>query len=331
MPKCPESGKRTLAAARRAVRAVCGFFATPGNYKNPFVVRRWIRVLEKDPQTAFRIRPSLALGRRELGFSFASNSLGLRGPEAVEAKNVLLGTSFAMGFGVDCGSNWYELCLDPAHWLNLSLPVGPVQLQALMKRHHVGPRGKALVMYHPNFWKYAHHFDVYARSAGGRDVFAYFCWYTGLMDCSRVAAKLPVKLAREIARQDMLLFETRRGVHLLDTRYCYIRREEHEAIFESAGALWNGMVREFDEVCVVRVPSKQDVAVSRCRQPKLLRLRENSDENWEHFKEALSSRKRVSFHDVSAEFDVDDYLLWDGHFNETGNRKLAKLVLAAVG
>jgi hypothetical protein len=121
------------------------------NFSNPLYGRKWLRLLHDDPISGIRIQPNLELPPRVLGFSFRSNSLGLRGPDDVHAPNVVFGTSFGMGFAVDNGLNWYEKCLDN-QWLNLSLPVGIRQIEALFDAVYQGPAQTALVLYHPNLW-----------------------------------------------------------------------------------------------------------------------------------------------------------------------------------
>lgn len=72
--------------------------------------------LQQDSISGIRIKPGICLNRRTLGFTFNSNALGLRGPAACNGKGVIFGTSFAMGFAVGVGYNWYDYCVPRQSW-----------------------------------------------------------------------------------------------------------------------------------------------------------------------------------------------------------------------
>ena len=70
---------------------------------------RWIDLLVDDDRFGLAMKPNLSLNEAELGFSFSTNCMGLRGPRATEADDVICGTSYAFGVGVNEGNNWWEL------------------------------------------------------------------------------------------------------------------------------------------------------------------------------------------------------------------------------
>lgn len=153
------------------------------NFSNPMYGRKWLRLLREDPVSGIRILPNLDLPSRNLGFSFRSNSLGLRGPSNVSAPNVVIGTSFAMGFAVDNGLNWYEKCLD-GMWLNLGLPVGMRQIEALFNAEYQGPARTALVLYHPNTWMQTRVLEpCHTR---GVSTFKAMSWQVGFWPCLKL-------------------------------------------------------------------------------------------------------------------------------------------------
>ena len=86
--------------------------STEINYRAPLQARRWIKLLKPHPVYDFLIKPNLKLPISKLGFLFSSNRLGLRSPDNISANTVFIGTSFAMGFAVNNGENWYDYIPD---------------------------------------------------------------------------------------------------------------------------------------------------------------------------------------------------------------------------
>ena len=78
------------------------------NLAFPLWTRKWLALLETDADVGIRIKKDLKLGREVLGFSFSSNRFGLRGPCDPTSSTAVFGTSYAMGFSVDDGDNWYD-------------------------------------------------------------------------------------------------------------------------------------------------------------------------------------------------------------------------------
>lgn len=307
-------------------QTVVEYVLTPANFKNPFVLRKWLKLLTTDPISMIRIQPNLRLGKEALGFSFSSNSLGLRGPKARNADNVIFGTSYAMGFGVDNGANWYELCLEPSQWLNIALPVGPVQLRNLLLSLHLGRPRRGLVLYFANFFPYARQFDEFSKQHADCDAFEYFRWRHRYRDCTRVLCKLPFKVIQALNKGNMLLLKTERGIHLLDLNYGMISRQAHQELFAHAVATWRKLLQPFEIVDILRIPSKNEAVTGIVGAQGLDRQRACLDDNWYYFQSGLQHLPGVRFQDLSHCFDLDDFMLWDNHFNAQGNRKLAKHV-----
>ncbi|MEF3695746.1 hypothetical protein [Desulfolutivibrio sp.] len=322
------SGNGLLNTVALGCQAAMEFATTPRNFQNPFVVRKWLKQLRPDPISALRIKPNLRLPKKTLGFSFASNSLGLRGPEARDADNVLFGTSYAMGFGVDNGANWYELCLDPGRWLNLALPVGPAQQRALSHAYYHGRPRRALVLYFANFFPYAKRYHDFSGQAD--DVFEYFRWRHRYKDCARVMGKLPFKVAQALHKGNMLFLKSSRGVHLLDLNYGVLHRQSTGQLFENTVAAWRTLLQPFESVHVLRVPCKNEAAAESFPIHGLNAQRSTLDDNWEYFRSGLQRLPAITFQDLSRCFELEDYLLWDNHYNERGNRKLAHHVSLAL-
>lgn len=157
------------------------------DFTNPFIVRRWLRMLETDDEIAYLIKPNISFSKREIGFSINSNRFGLRGPATADAKNVIIGTSFGMGFGVDIGKNWYELDLDTRNWFNAALPVGPREWCAILNRFYKGNFEHALFVYHPNVLQ---HGSAYLRwRDSGRNIFDFWGWRTSFTGCAKIKLK----------------------------------------------------------------------------------------------------------------------------------------------
>lgn len=143
--------------------------------------RRWLMLLRHDEVSSIRIVPDISLPMSVLGFTFSSNHNGLRGPSDEYAETIILGTSFAMGFGVDDGCNWYD-AFPSKGYFNASIPVGPRQWNSILNSCFKGKRTTALFIYHPNIWQHAINYEKLHVSK--KTAFEYFNWKTGLLECA---------------------------------------------------------------------------------------------------------------------------------------------------
>ena len=292
-------------------------------YTNPFQVRKWLGLLEPDQITGFRIKPGLRLDRHTLGFSFSSNGLGLRGPCAQEADNMIVGTSYAMSFTVDNGRNWYEQGFAPHAWLNLGLPVGLPQIEELFRRYYRGAAGVALVLYHPNYWVTTRNYEKWRMR--GATVFETFNWETDLRRCFRLYAKKLKRQNVDIEAGRVILFKHAGVKYHVNAEYNYFEFDKHPDIVALTVRSLHRMVERFMRIVVVRAQIKQELVPEKHRNGTLVRTLESYRIGWQIIKKEIQCFRQVEFHEADG-FTLEDFQPYDTHWNATGNARFSEFV-----
>jgi len=291
------------------------------NYSLPWQARKWLLLLEDCPILGFRIRKNLDLPESELGFSFRSNSLGLRGPEAQDGEGVAFGTSFTLGYAVDNGQNWFECCLAGRRWLNLGFPVSVHQWEWLLHYRYRGGGDWAVVLYHPNFWLNAATFVE--MEASGKNVWEFYRWRTEWWYCLWLEMKKRRKIARDLAAGHLATVPHGGHEYLVDLRYCRFDFTRQAALVADSLAIWARMLARFRRVYFFRVPMKAELAASHLPSPALAETVKNHHEGWKTLQQLTHANAR--FCDDEA-FTLDDYHPQDVHWNERGNARMARWI-----
>lgn len=291
----------------------------------PLQNRKWLKLLEPDAISGYRIRPNISLPASELGFSFSSNRLGLRGPDNVAADNLLIGTSFAMGFAVHTGQNWWESALD-ANWLNIGLPVGVNRLRALHDTVYAGRRGCAVVLYHPNFWQYARQYEDQAASA--KTVHEFFGWQTDERFCSAMQAKILKMREFKASSGAAVAFEQDGVRHYMESVIYPFDFEKERDLVERSLSHWAHLLEGFDAVHLVRTRMKQELCPEAFRNEALVKTCVGFDAGWQIFVDALAGRN-CTVHEASC-ISYDHFYPSEGHWTAEGNAVFAKW-FAALG
>ena len=289
------------------------------DFSNPLQNRKWLNLLVDDPLSGIRIKPNLDLNVREMGFSFKSNRLGLRGPAETSADTVVFGTSYAMGFGVNVGKNWYDYLNTP--FLNLGIPVGPQEELNLLNQYYEGNGKKGLYLYHPNFWYLSYLYKCVKDS--GKSVFEVGNWKTKYFDC----LKLMIAIFRNrinAQKQGKIILSSIGGIdYKFQSGYCF-----HEFDVESDFANYTmnsllSIATKFDEFIIIRLPIKEQLAPISVVNSKLAITRDYYDFCWDIVRTHLSGCCKIYEPDI---FDLKDYLPKDTHWGESGNYKFYEYV-----
>jgi hypothetical protein len=288
------------------------------NYSLPWQARKWLLLLEDCPILGFRVRPSLDLPESSLGFSFRSNSLGLRGPEARDGEGVALGSSFALGYAVDNGDNWFERCLTRRRWLNLGFPVSVHQWEWLLNYHYRGSGDWAVVLHHPNLWLNAATF--LEMMASGKDAWTFYRWRTEWWYCLWLEMKKRRKLARDLAAGHLVRVPHQGEDYLVDLRYCRFDFARNAALVEDVVAIWTRLLARFRKVYFFRVPMKAELAAARLPSSVLEETVRSHREGWTALQRIAHPGLR--FCDDEA-FALEDYHPLDVHWNTRGNARMA--------
>jgi len=301
-------------------------FVNELNMSFPMQGRKWLRLLEEHPDFGLRIKPNLNLNAAHLGFQFSSNQLGLRGPVNRHGRGVILGTSFAMGFAVDDGRNWYDVPLFHKDFLNLGLPVGLRQMQAMLDQHYLGSSDIAVFLYHPNIWTACVDFDRWRAS--GQTLFSSMRWET---DLALALEKSLAKVKAVMAGTDNQIIEMVDNRHyLLNANYAIFNPDKFSAAYADAALYLNAITSRFKKLIVMRVPVKEELATQYTSHEPLYNLRENHQRGWTAFKNLLAQMAPHAELYEDLLFSLSDYHPCDTHWNELGNDRFRQHLLPLI-
>ncbi len=290
------------------------------DFTNPFVVRKWLGMLNPDADIGYLMEKRMKYPSSKLGFSIDSNQFGLRGPSAEFAENVILGTSYGMGFGVDIGSNWYELGMDASNWFNAALPVGPCEWAEILNRFYRGSHKHALFIYHPNFMLHGVTYLKWKKT--GKSVFEHLGWKTSLLDCAKIRIR-SVARDRENRRVGRVLYVRDGGeVYKINSTYSSVSESDLGYLSEVYSALMRVLCR-FERVTVVRVRIKEEMVPVDLQNDFLRRTFNQYDALWASAKDAMQRHDFISFHEAPS-FGLSAYNPYDTHWNSKGNECFAK-------
>lgn len=302
------------------------------NFSNPTRGRQWLKLLKPSMELGLSLKPCLSLDdRKALGFTFRVNEFGFHGEANSEADNVILGTSFAMGFGVDEGRNWFQL--DPNlryGYFNLGIPVSPLNHLNALSKYYKGKFGTLIYVYHPNVWKTASSF--YRAERAGLDIFKFLRWRVSLLSMARLMPRWYFKKLIYKFNEGEIIHKESGSKYCLNTNYN--KYNSSSVDFDYSVANLVELFSKFKSVFVFRVPIKEQIACDVVNNKKLRDLCNNYDECWSKFVgvEAMQ-RDGVEIIDLckGGGFDLSDYLPYDTHWGPSGNAKFVHIVNRYVG
>lgn len=289
---------------------------------DPLQARKWILLLKRDFISGIRIKPNLSLKKKYLGFSFSSNSLGLRGPISQNGKGVILGTSFAMGLTVDNGYNWYDNKL-MKNFLNVGLPVGVKQEEQLLQTYYDGSAEIAIVLYFPNFWELAYKFSSWEKSQ--EDIFSFFNWVTNKKKCENLFKVRKEKLREQMKAGNAILFSNGNRTYHVNTKYSMFEFENKDEFVYNNLEIWENLFRLFKNILIFRIPCKQELVPNILRNKVLNDTINSYEYGWNLIKNKFQPYSKIQLIEI-ADFKLEDYHPWDVHWNKHGNKKFQKVI-----
>ena len=276
-------------------------------------------MLELDNSSAYRIRPCIAHDERFLGFSISSNRHGLRGPDTADASNVIIGTSYAMGFGVNCGFNWYELCLDAKQWFNAGLPAGPREWQGVLNEDYRGDFRHAVFLYHPNVIQHGVTFEKWRSS--DRPLFDYLGWKTSLVKCARLKLRQMVKHRRDQKAGRTLFIRRSQQKWKINAGYSFLKSADMAGVTDVVDRLYH-LFSQFKRVTVVRIPIKEHLVPDEDRNPVLNQTLEQHQLMWCYVRNRLKNHSNIELLEYPLT-DIVHFNQFDTHWSPEGNRAFA--------
>ncbi|MCR6660058.1 MAG: hypothetical protein NVV72_12225 [Asticcacaulis sp.] len=297
-------------------RLIETMFVDSLNMSFPLQGRKWLALLEEDRCFGLRIRPNLDLDRTHLGFTFSSNHLGLRGPCATAGPGVIFGTSYAMGFAVDNGLNWYDAAVFNAQFLNLGLPVGLRQMREMLDQYYTGRGDVAVFLYHPNIWTFCVDFARWQESS--QPLFSFMRWQTNLE--TALEKSLAKVRATSLTRVEGQIIEMIDGQpYLLNPGYAPFNPDKFAGSYAEATGDLQRICRRFKKFAVIRIPMKEELASKLTGLEALGRLTENHLAGWAHFKAEIGRAKPDAVFYDDLPLTLAHYHPCDTHWNADGN------------
>lgn len=292
------------------------------NFSNPFRGRKWLSALQPHQRHGIKFHPNLNYSKEVLGFTFRTNSLGLRGLCVPKAPNVVLGTSFAMGLSVDEGENWYQLLLEETSWFNAAMPVGIENSIMVIDDLYEGDKDTLIYLYHPNIWRISESYNTALRE--GKTIFAKQGWKTDMLSVLKLYPKWVLKETIKWLTGKSLYCRWNKKQFHFDTTYNAFNLDQRRKQFSLKQMdLLNGLFSTFNKVIVVRVPIKEDSVPLTKKTKALRKLRSGYDEMWSFFKDNIN--KDVVCRSLDhEEFSSDHFHPYDTHWNDLGNKLFAE-------
>jgi hypothetical protein len=291
------------------------------NLQSPWQGRRWLKLINEDPECGWRLKPDLELAPDYLGFSINSNRFGLRGPADQDATDVVFGTSYAMGIAVCNGQNWHELCLPSRGWLNLGIAVGFMEWGVLLDRYHKGKKNRAVLLYHPNVWQHCAMYERWRVSQVG--LFEALHWHTDWWACARLALRKRLLRRLEMLRGRVIEIHYKGFPYEIDCRYAFMDPTRCKHLISKNLRQLASILSTFKAVDVVRLRVKQELALPLIDNEILKKTVENYDDLWMLTRDMLSQLKSVRCFEPDI-FRLDHYHERDTHWNRLGNAAFAE-------
>lgn len=279
-------------------------------------------MLEPDDKVGYLLRPGMSFAKRQLGFSIDANRFGLRGPDFDGADNVIMGTSYGMGFGVDVGLNWYDLALNAQRWFNAALPVGPMEWCAILDRYYRGNYGHALFIYHPNFMQHGVAYLKWKKT--GRNVFDYMGWQTSWLKCAKMRLRNLVRHNQRLNDGSLIYYREKGVKYKINGRYVVLDDRDFKYFNEVSGMLLR-LLKRFDRVTVLCVKIKEELVPEEYQTQCLKASLKQYDVFWNVTRMALEKHESIEFYDAP-EFGLSAYNPYDTHWNALGNRLFADYI-----
>lgn len=297
------------------------------SFYNPLKGRQWLKILEPSLELGLNLVPNLDINNRDtLGFSFKTNKIGFHGTCCTKADNVILGTSFAMGFGVDEGCNWFQLDgTFSDNYLNLGIPVSPGNHEEALLKFYEGKYKELIYVYHPNTWKTAAAF--YKSKEQGKNIFEYLRWETDALSMFKLYPRWLMKRLYFKFQKTELFYKSKGDTYMVNVNYNRYKPDAPE--YGKAIVDLIRIFSKFERVLVYRVPIKEQILKNVLNDVHLDSLCENYDECWHNFvRNNEVNTDKILFVDLCDQsvFELEDYLPNDTHWSPSGNIKFFNIV-----
>lgn len=293
------------------------------NFKNPYNTRKWLNLLKADSLYGITFHPNLNIRSSHLGFSFKSNTYGLRGSGNDKSNTVICGTSYAMGLSVNNGENWYERSSILQSMFNIGMPVSPKNHLSLLHDFYNGNFKHLIYIYHPNIWILALQYEQ--ASKNNISIFDYLKWETSYFKTTKLYIKWKVTNLEKKISGNELYYVFNNTKYQFQSNYSYFDLDKNILFLNSQIRLLNSLFRKFSKVTIVRVPIKEQLAIHHIYSPELKNLSINFDNLWNYFIKNIDRKNNLI--SLLNYFKLDDYLPNDTHWSPKGNQHFSNYMI----
>ena len=227
-----------------------------------------------------------------------------------ESPNVICGSSFGQGIGVDFNSTWFCKLKNRKDFFNISFPVGTHNHVRRLTDLYRGNSNKLIYLYHPNNFICSYMF--YQSELKNMDIFKCMNWHTDNFYKYKSIMFYPFKIFMKVISGRIFYLDG----YKIDTNYCLFNLKDKNFLkIESTNLI--SLFSKFNHVYAFRVPIKEEL----CDLKPFKSLKKSISENYSIFLDLTKNLSNLSHFDLSNNFTLTDYHKYDNHWNKLGNKK----------
>ena len=224
--------------------------------------------------------------------------------------NVICGSSFGQGIGVDFNNTWFSKLEDKRSYFNISFPVGTHNHLRRLIDLYRGDSSKLIYIYLPNTFVCSHMF--YQSESKNMDIFKYMNWRTDSFFKYKSILLDPFKIFMKVTSGRIFYIDG----YKIDKNYCFFNLN-NENLLKNESYNFVSLFSKFKHVFAFRVPIKEEL----CNLKPFKLLKRSINENYSIFLDLTKNLSNLSHFDLSNNFTLTDYHKYDNHWNESGNQK----------
>ena len=250
------------------------------------------------------------LNSNRCNFNLVTDNHGLVNFGSRESPNVICGSSFGQGIGVDFNSTWFSKLKNRTDYFNISFPVGTHNHLRRLTDLYRGNSNKLIYLYHPNSFICSYMF--YQSELKNMDIFKSMNWRTDSFYKYKLIFSYPFRLSMKRLLGRIIYFDG----YKLDSNYCLFNfRDANFLKSESANLI--SLFSKFKHVFAFKVPIKEEL----CSFKPFKSLKKSISKNYSIFLDLTKNLPNSTHIDLTNNFTLADYHKYDNHWNESGNQK----------
>lgn len=275
---------------------------------NPKYSTDWLRYYITSCRYGLSFKTNL--DSNKCNFNLVTDTYGLVNSGSKKSANVICGSSFGQGIGVDFQSTWFNKLAHKEDYFNISFPVGTHNHLRRLTDLYSGKSNLLFYLYHPNSFICSYMF--YQSELKNMDIFKSMNWRTDSFYKYKLILSYPFRLSIKRLLGRIIYFDG----YKLDRNYCLFNfRDANFLKSESANLI--SLFSKFEHVFAFKVPIKEEL----CNLKPFKPLKKSISENYFTFLDITKSLPNLTHFDLTRNFTLTDYHKYDNHWNESGNTK----------